>query len=538
MAFTGQIIQLPVGQDGINGIENLDRIRPDQLVDAVNVSYAQGGITKDGGAAKLNAVALGAPSTVIGLYDWWPTSSSQRTIAFTSNGSAFRDTGAGTFATTLRSGQSWTTASIPVFVEGGKEAAASNKKLFIFLGALNQVQVLSGDGVVITNLTTPPVDWAANFPTCGVLQGPRLLGAGNSNDPHRVYYSTSTDMEDFTAAGSGTVAVFPGEGQYIAAMANFLGHIIIWKYPRGIYLLDARDGTPSNWTVDKLTGNVGGVSPRCWTYIDSDIIFMDASGTFHRLSTVQEFGDFKASAISERVYFTEWARRNLNLAKLTNTQAVYYPYRREAHFTAASTNSSLMDRRIIWDFNNTDSNGVAIPRFRYNTFPNGPALYAHIDASSIVRPGGGDNAGFVWKLDQDTKSYDGAGYTSLFKTAALDGDFGDSQNPGGTRRKIGKFLELVIVPKGTFTLSVGIYWDDEIRDTISYSMQGTGVALGTFVIGTDSLAGGTIRREKHRLVGDGFRFALEASNSNAGEDFSISKFYLYYALGSNRVDVD
>ena len=220
MAFTGDILQLPVGQDGINGIENLDLVRPDQLVDAVNVSFAQGGITKDGGAAKLNAVALGAPSTVIGVYDWWPAAGTQRTIAFTSNGSAFRDTGAGTFATTLRSGQAWTASSIPVFVEGGKEAAASNKKLFIFLGALNQVQVLSGDGVTIADLATPPVDWAASFPVTGVLQGPRLIGAGNANDPHRVYYSTATSMEDFTAAGSGTIAVFPGEGQGIAEVAD------------------------------------------------------------------------------------------------------------------------------------------------------------------------------------------------------------------------------------------------------------------------------------------------------------------------------
>ena len=533
MAFTGTIAQLPVGQDGINGIENLDLIRPDQLVDALNVSFSQGGITKDGGALKLNATALGSGTTIIGAYDWWPTGTAQRTIAFGSNGSAYRDTGAGTFGTTLRTGQAWDASCTPVFVEGGKEGAASNKKLFTFTG-LAQVQVLSGDGVVTADLTTPPADWAASFPVCGVLQGPRPLGAGNANDPHRVYYSTATNMEDFTGAGAGTIAVFPGEGQGIVAMASFLGTIIIWKYPRSIYLLVASDADPANWTVTRLTGALGGASPRCWTFVDNDLIFMDASGTFHSLTAVQEFGDFKASAISERVYFTEWARRNLNLSKFRTTQAIYYPYRREAHFTCASTNSSAMDRRVIWDFNRNDGNGI-VPRFRYNDFPNGPALFTRLDANNILRPACGDNAGFIRLLDQDTKSLDGAGYTSRFKTAALDGDSGDPGNPGGTRRKNGKFLELVIVPKGNFTLSVTVFWDDEEKGTYSYDMGGAGVALGTFVLDTNALSGGLIRREKHRITGDGFRFALEAVNSSAGQDFSVSKFYLYYALGSNRI---
>lgn len=544
MAFTGTIAQLPVGQDGINGIENLDRIRPDQLVDALNVSFAQGGITRDGGATKLNATALGGGATIIGAHDWWPDATSQRTIALASNGAAYRDTGAGTFATTLRSGQSWSASSIPVFVEGGKEGSASNKKLFIFPGSLNQVQVLSGDGVTLSDLgANKPVDWAASFPCCGANHLGRLWGAGNPNDPHRLYYSTISDMEDFRSAGAGTIAVSPGEGRGIITMASFKGLLMVWKYPRGIYLVDTTDPTPSNWIVRRISAAVGGASPRCWAPVDNDLVFMDATGGFHMLSAVQEYGDVAASSISERVYFTEWARRNLNLSKFSNVQAIYYPYRREAHFTAASVNSSTMDLRIIWDFNRNDGSGV-IPRFRYNNFPPGPALLTYLDANSITRPACGDNAGFIRKLDQDTKSYDGAGYVSSFRTAALDADFGSQnqdpsggtdQNVGGVRRKIGKFLELVIVPKGAFTLSVSVYWDDDLRSTLSYDMGGSGVALGTFVLDTNALAGGSIVREKHRLIGDGYRFSIEASISGAGEDFSVSKFYFYYKLGSMRV---
>ncbi len=47
MAFSGGIARLPIGEDGMNGTENLDLIAPNQLEDAMNVSVAHGGTTKD-----------------------------------------------------------------------------------------------------------------------------------------------------------------------------------------------------------------------------------------------------------------------------------------------------------------------------------------------------------------------------------------------------------------------------------------------------------------------------------------------------------
>lgn len=538
MAFTGQVLKLPIGQDGLSGIENIELMAPDQLQDALNISFAHGGITKDGGSAKLNASAIGAPSMVIGVHDWWPDTSNQRTIALTANGSAFRDTGAGTFGTTLRSGQAWNTASVPVFVESGKEAAASNKKLYIFTGA-SQVQVLSGDGVTIADIgANMPVDWAANFPTCGANHLNRLWGAGNPNDPHRLYYSTVTDTEDFTSAGSGTVALFPGEGTKIVAMSSFYGLLLVWKFPRGLFAIDTTDASSANWIVRRVSSSIGGASPRCWCPIDDQtgtkVLFMAPDGNFHTIQTTDTYGSVALQTISERVYFTRWAEDNLNLGGFTRTRAVFYPLRREAHFSVQSTGSSTFNRRIIWDFNRLAADGRIVARLRYNDFPNGPALFTYTDSSNIVRIGSGDDLGFIHQLDQEAKSNAGSNYTSRFKSAAIDLD----ELELATRRKVGKFLELVLLPKGAFTLTVRVYWDDELKYTQDYSMGGTGVGLGSFVLGTHALAGGSVRREKHRLTGDGFRFAIEAENAVAGEDYSVSRFYLHYGLGSDRVDID
>lgn len=542
MAYTGQIVRLPIGDDGMSGNENLDLIAPNQLEDALNVSFAYGGLTKDGGSAKFNASALGAPSPVIGGWDWWPDTSTQRSIVLCSNGAAYRDTGAGTYGTTLTTGKSWTTTTVPVFVESGKEAAASNKKLYIFTGT-DQVQVLSGDGVTVSAIgANRPADWATDFPTCGVNHLGRLWGAGNSNDPHRLYYSTITDTEDFTSAGSGTVAVYPGEGTKIVAMAAFYGLLLVWKFPRGLYLVDTTDASASNWVVRRISGSIGGASPRCWCIMDDSagtkVLFLASDGNFHFLYPTDRYGSMGLETISERVFFTRWAKSNITLASYATTRAAFYPTRREAHFTMRGTGSTSFNRRIVWDFNRQNDGGQIVARLRYNDFPNARAIWEYQDSSNIMRLRAGGDDGFVYNLDQDTKSNAGAAYTARFKSAALDLDWLAPEQALGHRRKIGKFLELVLLPKGNFDLDIKGYWDDEFKYSQAFSMEGTGTGLGSFVLGTNQLAGGSIRREKHRLTGDGFRFSLEGSNAIAGEDFAISKFYFYYALGSERVDVD
>ena len=201
MSYDGDVIELPM-LGGLTGTRNQALIRPDQLIAARNVSFDTGTIRKMGGALKYNDTAITGDPTVIGGWDWIPSANVQRMVVVLDDGTIKKDSGAGTFPTTLASGLT-VTDTVPTFVEGGKETAANNRKLFIFTGK-NAVQMLDGDGATTAAIATPPADWsAANQPTCGANHEGRIWGAGNANDPHRVYYSTQTNHADFTGSGSG-----------------------------------------------------------------------------------------------------------------------------------------------------------------------------------------------------------------------------------------------------------------------------------------------------------------------------------------------
>lgn len=535
MSYTGQVFQIPLGQGGLVGTKNQALIQPGQLIVASGVSLYGGTLRKEGGAAKYNATAISGTPTILGGWDWWPSATTQRMVVLADNGNLYKDAGTGTFATTLASGLTVTNV-VPVFVEGGKEVATSARKLFVFTGS-NAVQVLSADGATTSNLATPPADWAgANQPSVGLIHKDRLWGAGNLNDPHRLYYSVATTHEDFTSAGSGSLPIYSGEGERIVDVVSFKGYIVVWKYPKGLYLVDTTDPSTTNWSVKRLTLGTGGISPCGHCLVDDDVMFIDPAGNIQLLSSVKEFGDMATHNLSWMYNIYTYINENVNLKLLNSAKMVYYPSKREVHLACTKKGSTFNDLRFVVDMNleNLTNLGQRYTSYRFLVSERDVpiSIWLRKDTNNIPRLTIGDNVGFVWGLDQDTKSKDGNGYTGSWQTAYMDFSWIDPKL--ATVRKIGQFLEAVIEPTGNWNMRVDVYWDGVLTQTIQYNLGTTGAALGSFILGTNALAGNQIINKRKRLVGSGRRLSLAGSNNGAAEDFSIGTFFVECQVGDER----
>jgi hypothetical protein len=527
MAYQGYTAEIPIGLGGLSGSKSQPNIRPDQLLIARNVALERGTITKEGGATKYNSTAISGAPTVLGGWDWWPTTTTQRMIVLLSDGTLKKDDGTGTFATTLKSSLTVSGVSTPVFVEGGKEVAANNRKLFIFTGK-NAVQVLAADGATTSDITAPPADWSGgNQPLFGLIHAGRLWGAGNLNDPHRIYASLTTNHEDFTTTPL-QLSVFPGEGEYLVGGISFRGLLVLWKFPRGIYVINTTDPSTANWTVSRLSQSIGGVSPLGAVMTDNDVVFIDAAANFQALSTVTEFGDLESRNLSKIAFLNEFVRETISLSALPRTQAVYYSTKREAHFTVASSGAATNDRRLVIDFNFADT-----VRFRFSDRDVNTALWLRKESDGLLHPLIGDASGFIYKLDQATKSKNGLGYVGEFQTPHLDLGFLDPKL--ATKVKLGQFLELIVEPTGNWNLDVEVYWDGVLRQSISFNMGAGGAALGSFVLDTDTLAGEALVSRRKRLLGSGRRISLKGRNSGPGEDFSVARFYLQFQVADETL---
>lgn len=520
MPFQGEVAEIVPGTLGFTGSRSSARIKTGHLIQAKNVAYHGGVLQKEGGSVKYNATPITGAPAVLGGTDYWPDAGTQRMVVLLSDGTLMKDSGAGTFPITLASGLTVTDV-VPVFVEGGQELAANDKKLFIFTG-LNQCKVVTADGITAVDIANPPADWTTRRPVCGAIHENRLWGASR----HTIYYSLPEDHEDFTTAGAGNMLVYPGVGDDIAAMMSFKGMLLVFKRPNGIYAIDTSDVTAANWRVNKINENIGVASPLAVTQIDDDVVFETRFGTLHLLSAVREFADVEGSSISATQDIDQFMRDNVSKGNMKFSQMVYYQDKREVHVTLSTLNAASGDRdfRMVLDMNDPQ-----VMRFRFSDKDQNRSIWMRRNVSGVHRPVIGDSSGTVWLLDDEGLTKDGVGYNAVFQTSQ--NDFSELDPKLGTVNKIGKFLEVVGDPRGNWLLNVEVYWDDVLKQSIPFNLATVGTPLGTFTLGTHALAGTRISRKRRRMVGSGKYLSLLGKNGTAGEGFAVIKMYAYFKRG-------
>lgn len=427
----------------------------------------------------------------------------------------------GAITADLADGLSVTDAQ-PFFVEGGKEAAANNRKLFMFTGT-DAVQVIDGNATTSSALGTPPTDWSGtNQPTGGFILGGRLWGYGNSNQPHLLYYSTLTDHEDLSSAGSGTVSVYPGAGDKIVAAVVFKGFPVIFKYPRGIYYVDARDPDIANWLIHQLTDKVGTLNAHTIQIIEDDVAFMDVQGQVHLLSQVGE-ENFGTRNLSVAEGMDEYVRNEVNIGQLSKARSVYYPAKQELHFAVPETGQSNNTARIVIDF------GRDNPRFRVSSRDDPFALWLEQDSNGVERIISSDTNGFLWDLDTVNFNQDGSTYLSRFQTGYM--DFSEIDLSLATRKKNVKAIEVEAFPRGSATFQVTVFFDERVSDGKSITVASAGFTLGTDQLGTGTLGASRLFRERRRISGSGYRISVAVSVGGLNENVAISRITLFMTPG-------
>lgn len=204
MAYSGVSVPIVLGGAGLVTDAPSSEIPINALSKANNVSFQNGRIGKQLGNTKLNSTALDSGADVVCLFDYWPTSALQRTIALVDSGKMYRDTGDGTFSSgsAIKTGLGTLTTDCHMMT-GGAESASRNKKLFAFTGS-SQVQVLSGDSSAPTALALPSADFATgNYPNFGILYQNRLCVLNVATNKHQIYFSTVSDHENFVGQNFG-----------------------------------------------------------------------------------------------------------------------------------------------------------------------------------------------------------------------------------------------------------------------------------------------------------------------------------------------
>ena len=464
------VANLPCGAGGGNSNLNTYRVPISELVKFTNIRYDNQAIAKAPGAVPLGTAIAGAP-TCLGAASFFPNAAGEATLSAWDDGHIYKEASNQFGSVDLGSFGATTVpvVMVPFSMLAESGSTVANRMAFFAQGTTPTTVV--GTGSSFTAFTTASSDWSgANAPSGGCLPDFRLAAFGVNDYPHNVYFSTLTDLTVFSGAGSKVMSVYPGEGQKIVAARSYRETLLaVFKYPRGIYLIDTEDLTLPVNPAYRLTNEVGGAGPNALTDVNGDIWFISDQGHIHSLTQVQENIDPKQSNISHTLNLTEFIRRNVDLSRLKWSRLHFDKLRQEVIYSFTSKVSvSTNDTSIIIKLpTQTQPASWSIDRRGYICNATWGRIGADGDHEVLCAGEGGK----VLTFNDITSAYeaDGVAYQSVFAHPVTDFSYMDPRFAG--IEKHFKFLYLQFLP--TFTEStfyVDIYVDNEFKRTESCSL--------------------------------------------------------------------
>ena len=505
MPFDGvTVVPILMGREGLWGIRNSAQIPLGAFRTLRNVTLEDSTVRKMGGAAALGS-AIGAV-TVHAAIDYWLDVSTQRTLAFTSDGVLQKDDGSGASWANLATGLS--AAGVPAFTIGGAEELGKNRKAFFFDG-VNSPRVLSGDAASAAAISRPADDWVGTTqPRAMTVHDDGRMWAAVGNN---LYGSLPNDHEDFTSFRLVVPVASGNLGEYIAALRSYKGLLLAFKYPRGAYAVDPSEASPR---VIKFA-EAGVYGPQNVQQIEDDLLSVAPDGSWHLASATQATGSVRATDITAK-RLGAFFREQINLAQLAAAQLVYYAHKGVAKLACHSVGQTTKNRVVNFDVLRATDVGE---RWSIEDRDRNEALFLR-KKSGIEIPAFGDAAGQIWELDQTDRGKAGAAYT--MEAELWDNDFARLVPKWEGRRKHGRFLQVEYDPRTASTLTVDVIADGLTSQSLTFALSsGPGALPQTLPF---TLAGATTQlSQRKRMLGVFTRLALRCRNTGLNEDSGLIK---------------
>lgn len=373
------------------------------LIDAKNVVYEfDGGLHKAPGTDNLNPSALESGATVRGIYDFWRQgtvdSPSQRRIIHIST-KIKADQADGSFAD-IFTGMSAT--SIPQY---------DTFDDLLIIGSSDPADLpRSWDGTTAQLLAGSPPNFSFS-----VHHKNHQFAAGVFTNPSRLYYSVPLNPEDWTNTGSGSIDIDPNDGDMITGIVSHKDNLWVFKGPNRGSIHRITGSAAADWAkVPFITG-----LPCPWIHsifkFGDDIGFITTNGSVHSLKATAAFGDYNQAWLSYPI--NKYLQENLNNSRARFFVAATDPNRGYVWIGVTPSGQTTNTRYLIMDYRFLSQNET-YPRWSYwDAQP-----FASIGLiRDVQRPRlmAGTYTGFVYKLDQTTRTNNGVAINMVAQTPSM-----------------------------------------------------------------------------------------------------------------------
>jgi hypothetical protein len=502
------------------------------FVDADNVQFELGGgPRKVGGTSKLfsSALSVAGVTAIRGLFDYWrmgTTGTSVQKRILHVGTTIKKDDADGTFAN-LFTGLSAT--SIPAYCVFGDAVIISQTGADV---------PKWWDQTTAQNLAGSPPNFAF-----AVAHKNRVWAAGVDSTPSTLYYSVFTDEEDWTGAGSGTIAIDPDDGDRITGLVSHKNDLWVFKGSQNGSIHRITGSAPTGddaFSRIPFVDGVGAVNHNGIFRFRNDIGFVGPQGIIHSLAATAAFGDFLVSSLSFPL--NDWLRAHVNNSVLNQCWAATDEIRGCVRITLPIDSGTTPNYMLCMDYRRSTQGGApdiwwsSEPAFTWPTV----ARVLDPDFSNVPTLMAGGDDGFVRRMDRQERSIDGVTAISASANTPY------FSYGSGLHKKMIYVLTVSLVPKGAFDMTIGWKRDDKAEQTQTITQGSGGDVLGgtaphpanVFTLDASALGGGLVTHRSAELE-EGGEFAAIQYRFRQGknlEDMEIQEFSSLLASGVISVE--
>ena len=292
----------------------------------------------------------------------------------------------------------------------------------------------------------------SHYPKFCTIHDKHLVVSGAATSPNTIYYSGTSDIDDFSSTGSGSIVL----DDQVVGLRSFRDDLIIFC-KNSIYKL-VNINNSSTIAVQPITQNIGCLDGRSIQEIGGDLVFLAPDGIRTLAGTVR-IGDVELGTVSRSI---QPIMKDIadNISSY-NISSIVIRDKSQYRLYYGSSSTGTASEGVIGTLK---TNEQGFTQFQWSeTFgiDASSAAASGFNSSGIEKHYHGDYNGYVYNHDTGTSFNPATVATNInaeYQTPDL--DYGDL----GTLKTL-KYVKLSVTPEGDIAPSFKIRYDYDNTDT-------------------------------------------------------------------------
>jgi len=362
----------------------------------------------------------------------------------------------------------------------------------------------------------------SHYPKFCTIHDKHLVVSGAATSPNTIYYSGTSDIDDFSSTGSGSIVL----DDQVVGLRSFRDDLIIFC-KNSIYKL-VNINNSSTIAVQPITQNIGCLDGRSIQEIGGDLVFLAPDGIRTLAGTVR-IGDVELGTVSRSIQpiMKDVADNisNYNISSIVIRDKSQY----RLYYGSSSTGNA--SEGIIGTLK---TNEQGFTQFQWSEtlgIDASAAATSGFNSSGVEKHYHGDYSGYVYNHDTGN-SFNNATVTSNINAEyqTPDLDYGDL----GTLKTL-KYVKLSVTPEGDIAPSFKIRYDYDNTDTpqpSDYTLSVSKPSLfGNATFGTSggyTFGAPSVPITRQTVEGSGHSNYFRVFSNDQNDPYTINGIYIDY----------